>query len=98
MSRYYLDLMTNFSEKKIEEIKEKYKGEFLEYHDSRLKDIVEGYVLQAITYYVTGEAFCKNKECRLFNSHWQKDLFYSQVENKRFCEKHQEIINQSKLN
>ena len=96
--QYYLDLMTNFSEEKIEEIKEKYKGEFLEYHDSRLKDIVEGYVLQAIIYHTTGEAFCKNKECRLFNSHWQKDLFYSQVENKRFCEKHQEIINQSKLN
>ena len=95
--QYYLDLMTNFSEKKIEEIKEKYKGKFLEYHDLRLNDIVEGYVLQDIMYYTTGEAFCENKECRLFNAHWQKDLFYSQVENKRFCEKHQEIVNQSRL-
>ena len=90
--QYYLDLMTNFSEEKIEEIKERYKGEFLEYHDSRLSGITEGYVLQAIMYYATGEAFCESKECRLFNSHWQKDLFYSQLENKKLCDKHQEKL------
>jgi hypothetical protein len=90
--QYYLDLMTNFSEEKIEEIKEKYKGEFLEYHDSRLNEITEGYVLQAIMYYTTGDAFCENKECRLFNAHWQKDLFYSQIENKKLCDKHQKDL------
>jgi hypothetical protein len=90
--QYYLDLMTNFSEGKIEEIKEKYKGEFLEYHDSRLNDITEGYVIQAIMYYTTGDAFCENKECRLFNAHWQKDLFYSQLENKKLCDKHQKKL------
>ena len=90
--QYYLDLMTNFSEEKIEEIKAKYKGEFLEYHDSRLSDISEGYVLQAIMYYTTGDAFCENKECRLFNAHWQKDLFYSQIKNKKMCQKHYEIL------
>lgn len=98
--QYYLDLMTNFSEGKINEIKEKYKGEFLEYHDSRLNDIIEGYVLQAIMYYTTGDAFCESKECRLFNAHWQKDLFYSQIENRKFCDKHQrnlkEIRNQTR--
>jgi hypothetical protein len=90
--QYYLDLMTNFSEEKIEEIKEKYKGEFLEYHDSRLNEITEGYVLQAIMYYTIGDAFCENKECRLFNAHWQKDLFYSQIENKKLCDKHQKDL------
>ena len=90
--RYYLDLMTNFSEGKVEGIKEKYKGEFLEYHDSRLSDIAEGYVLQSIMYYATGDAFCENKECRLFNAHWQKDLLYSQIENKKLCDKHQEKL------
>jgi hypothetical protein len=90
--QYYLDLMTNFSENKVEEIKKKYKGEFLEYHDSRISEIAEGYLLQAIIYYETGEAFCIHKDCRLFNAHWQKDLFFSQLENKRFCKKHQEIL------
>jgi len=94
--QYYLDLMTNFSENKVEEIKKKYKGEFLEYHDSRISEIAEGYLLQAITYYETGEAFCINKDCRLFNAHWQKDLFFSQLENKRFCKKHEEILDELK--
>ncbi len=94
--QYYLDLMTNFSEKRVEEIKKKYKGEFLEYHDSRISEITEGYLLQAIFYYETGEAFCEHRDCRLFNAHWQKDLFFSQLENKRFCKKHQEILNELK--
>ena len=90
--QYYLDLMTNFSKEEIEEIKKKYKGQFLEYGDSRMPDIIEGYVLQAIFYYETGDAFCDNNQCRLFNSHWQKDLFISQVDNKKMCKKHEEIL------
>ena len=94
--QYYLDLMTCLSEEKIEEIKEKYKGKILEPHDSRLHKIAEGYILQSMMYYETGEAFCKDKECRLFNAHWQKDLLHSQIENSRFCNKHLEIINELK--
>ena len=90
---YYLDLMANFSE---EEIKKKYKGRFLEYHDSRLNEIIEGYVLQSIMYYETGESFCEERDCRLFNAHWQKDLLYSQIENKKMCKKHFETINKVK--
>lgn len=90
--QYYLDLMTDFSKERIEEIKEKYKGEFLEYNDSRISEIIKGYVLQAIMYYETGDAFCEDKGCRLFNAHWQKDLFYSQLENKKLCNKHQKSI------
>lgn len=95
--QYYLDLMTDQqSEEKIREIGEKYKGQFLEYHDSRLDKITEGYVLQSIVYYVTGEAFCEDKGCRLFNAHWQKELFYTQIENRKLCKKHSEIINEIK--
>ena len=90
--QYYLDLMADFTKERIEEIKEKYKGEFLEYNDSRISEIIEGYVLQAIMYYETGDAFCEDKGCRLFNAHWQKDLFYSQLENKKLCNKHQKSI------
>jgi len=84
--------MTDFSKERIEEIKEKYKGEFLEYNDSRISEIIEGYILQAIMYYETGDPFCEDKECRLFNAHWQKELFYSQLENKKLCNKHQKSI------
>lgn len=94
--QYYLDIMTNFSNQSVDEIKERYKGEYLEYHDSRLPDITEGYLLQAIMYYETGEAFCKHEYCRLFNAHWQRDLFYAQLKNKRFCKRHLKILEKLK--
>ena len=91
--QYYLDLITDFTKYKNDEIKEKYKGQFLEYNDSRISKIVEGYILQAIMYYETGDAFCESKECRLYNAHWQKDLLYSQLKNKKLCDKHQKNLN-----
>ena len=90
--KYYLELLTNFSDKKIEEVKNRYKGEFLEYHDSRLFEITEGYLLQAIVYYETGDIFCEDTDCRLFNAHWQKDLFHTQIENKKFCNRHLKLL------
>ena len=90
--KYYLELLTNFSDKKIEEVKNRYKGEFLEYHDSRLFEIIEGYLLQAIVYYETGDIFCEDTDCRLFNAHWQKDLFHTQIENKKFCNRHLKLL------
>jgi hypothetical protein len=94
--QYYLDLMTNFSQERVDDVKKKYKGEYLEYHDSRISEITEGNLLQAIIYYETGEAFCEHRNCRLFNAHWQKDLFFSQLENKSFCKKHQKILDELK--
>ncbi|HJM79893.1 MAG TPA: DUF6775 family putative metallopeptidase [Nitrosopumilus sp.] len=96
--QYYLDLMTNFSKRPIEEIKEKYKEELLDYNDIRLSEIIEGCVLQSITYYETGDAFCDNAQCRLFNAHWQKDLLNSQIKNKIICEKHKTILTKMKNN
>ena len=86
--QYYMELVGDFSENRVNKIKEKYRGQFLEYHDSRLGKIVEGYLLQAVFYVETGDAFCDNKNCRLFNAHWQKDLLESQLTNPRLCEKH----------
>jgi hypothetical protein len=94
--QYYIDIMTNFYQEKNENIKKKYKGQFLEYHDPRISKIAEGYLLQAIMYYETGEEFCEHRNCRLFNSHWQKDLLFSQIENKRFCKKHRKILEELK--
>ncbi len=94
---YYLELMSNYAQGvNVESIKQKYKGTYLEYNDTRLSQIIEGYLLQAIFYFETGDAFCNEIECRLFNAHWQKDLLYSQLENRKLCEKHRLVLN--KLN
>jgi len=90
---YYFDLMTNFTQGiNVDTIKQKYKGTYLEYNDLRLSKIIEGYLLQAIFYYETGEPFCDNSDCRLFNAHWQKDLLYSQLDKGKLCENHQKIL------
>jgi hypothetical protein len=90
---YYLDLISNFTQGiNVESIKQKYKGTYLEYNDIRLSKIIEGYLLQAIFYFETAQAFCDKKECRLFNAHWQKDLLYSQLEIGKLCEEHQQVL------
>ena len=90
---YYYKLMTNFTRGvNVNFVKEKFRGTYLEYHDSRLSKIIEGYLLQAIFYYETGDSFCDIVDCRLFNAHWQKDLLHSQIEIGRLCKKHSEIL------
>ena len=90
---YYLDLMSNYTQGiNLESIKQKYKGTYLEYDDTRLSKIIEGYILQAIFYFETGDEFCDKTDCRLFNAHWQKDLLYSQLENGKLCEIHQQVL------
>ena len=91
---YYFELISNMTQGlNLESIKKKYQGMYLEYHDAKLSQVVEGYLLQAIFYYLTGDPFCDKRECRLFNAHWQKDLLYSQLEIAKLCDKHQEILN-----
>ena len=90
---YYIDLIAHAAQNvDIESIKQKYHGDFLEYNDSRLSKIIEGYLLQEIFYFETGEPFCDKKECRLYNAHWQKDLLYSQLESGKLCEKHHQVL------
>ena len=90
---YYMELMANYGQGlNIDSIKKKYQGTYLEYHDVRLGKIIEGYCLQALFYYATGEAFCDLLDCRLNNAHWQRDLLYSQLEFGKLCSKHSEIL------
>jgi len=88
--QYYFDAMKAKSQgDDLESVKKKYENKFLEYHDKRTSKIIEGYMLQAVFYYLTGDPFCENLDCRLNNAHWQKDLLYSQLEFGKLCEKHQ---------
>lgn len=90
---YYLDLLANYSQGlNIDSIKQKYQGTYLEYHDRRLGKIVEGYSLQALFYYITGEPFCDLLDCILNNAHWQRDLLYSQIEFGKLCARHAKIL------
>lgn len=90
---FYLSLLTNITQGlNIDMIENQFKGRYLEYHDPKIGDIIKGYALQALFYYLTGESFCESKECRLFNAHWQADLLHSQIESGKLCDKHQQIL------
>jgi len=90
---FYLRLLTNITQGlNLDTIENQFKGRYLEYHDPKIGEIIKGYALQALFYYLTGESFCESKECRLFNAHWQADLLYSQIESRKLCDKHQQIL------
>lgn len=74
------------------EIRKKFKGEFIDYNDKQLSGVLNGYIAQALFYFITGDPFCTKKACRLYNSHWQKDLVYSQIKKARFCAFHKSIL------
>lgn len=57
--------------------------------DSRIPQILMGTILQSIIYYFAGEAFCDNKNCRLYNAHWQRDMINAQVKSRKLCIKHE---------
>ncbi|TES89764.1 MAG: hypothetical protein E3J87_11350 [Candidatus Cloacimonadota bacterium] len=74
-------------------LKEEFKGRFIDYEDERMNDVLCGYAVQAIFYHLSGEPFCDDRGCRLFNAHWQEDVIFSQIESDyEFCEKHRKKI------
>ena len=66
--------------------------EYITRNDSRIPQIVQGLLLQSIVYYETGQSFCTDDTCRMYNAHWQKDLVRTQVINPRLCDVHKKII------
>lgn len=95
-SRYYVEkgiaVSAGASDSDLELIKQKYKGMFIDYDDKRTRDAVFGYVLQAVFFSLTGESFCSQKNCRLYNAHWQEELI-RQIDSKQvLCKKHLKIL------
>jgi hypothetical protein len=75
-----------------ETLKEKYQGRFIDYEDPRTTEVLKGYVMQCILYQMTGEAFCPDKKCRLYNAHWQEEVIDAQLSTPEFCKEHGEAI------
>lgn len=66
---------------------------FLEYDDPRTTEVLKGYLAQTIFYYLTGEPFCEEKTCRLYNAHWQEDMLRAQLDGGgEFCAEHERIL------
>ena len=69
------------------------KEKYLEYGDCRINFAAVGYVLQALFFFITeGNPFCNDINCRLYNAHWQEEVIHSQIQSKRLCKKHTELL------
>ena len=75
-------------------LKEEFRGRVIDHDDPRLTDAMKGYVAQALFYHMTGDPFCQNKTCRLFNAHWQEELIQAQLTGDDFCPEHAAFLSQ----
>jgi hypothetical protein len=78
----------------ISSLKKKFAGRFIDYDDDdRITAASINYALQAIFFFITGgEPFCNNKDCRLYNAHWQEDLIHT-IEKRILCNHHRNLAN-----
>ena len=72
------------------------KYDYITRGDRRMPDVARGYLLQAVAYFETGEAFCQDGSCRMYNAHWQSELIRTQVSSPRLCAKHLVMIDKMK--
>lgn len=75
----------------FEQVKAPFAGQFIDYDDPRLTEVMKGYVLQCLFHRLTGEAFCADAACRLFNAHWQAEVIAAQLTSGRLCRRHARI-------
>lgn len=75
-------------------LKKKFAGRFIDYDDKdKITAASINYSLQAIFFFITGgDPFCNNKDCRLFNAHWQEDLIHM-IEKRILCSHHRNMAN-----
>ena len=69
------------------------KENYLDYGDYRINFAAVGYALQSLFYFLSeGNPFCDDINCRLYNAHWQEELIHSQIQSKRLCKEHAELL------
>jgi len=74
-------------------LKKKFAGRFIDYGDERMTAACTLYALQALFFFLTdGEPFCDDRNCLLFNPHWQKELIRL-LEKGRLCKDHTQMAN-----
>ncbi len=89
---YYLGRRFGIEEGRLQKV---FDERFIKYGDPRLREVIKGYMLQALFYHLAGNPFCENKECPLFNAHWQEDMIHAQLKGgSGLCAFHREILNQ----
>ncbi len=69
-----------------------FAGRYLEQDDKRTVNILRGYLMQCLFYSDGLEPFCGDRDCMLFNAHWQEEMIHAQIESGKLCDKHTESL------
>jgi len=76
-----------------QELLEAIEGRYLDHNDERTTDVLKGYLLQALFYHATGNPFCDDPSCRLYNAHWQEEMLFAQLGGEReLCRVHERML------
>ena len=68
-----------------------FKDRLLDYNDSRIIEVLKGYLMQSFFYHVSGNPFCDDPHCRLYNAHWQEEVIFAQIGGEyEFCQRHEQ--------
>ena len=87
---YYFRLMAGLN---AEQAKGGLEDRFVDYGDRRLTELLKGYTMQAVFYHLLAEPFCEDRDCRLFNAHWQEEMIRAQLgTSAEFCPKHRKLL------
>jgi hypothetical protein len=71
-----------------------HNGQFINYHDPRINDVIEGLVLRLLFYFITSEdPFCEDRICRFFNAHFENDVIRVNIKEKKIRQSHKILIN-----
>ena len=74
-------------------MKESIGDRYVTHGDPRIPEILKGYALQAAAYWIFGEDFCEDPDCRLFNAHWQEEMLRAQLGGRyELCPRHAEML------
>ncbi len=73
--------------------KQEFRSRFIDHHDPQVTEAMKGYVMQAIFFHLTGDPFCQDANCRLYNAHWQEEVIRAQLGGEyEFCPTHEEML------
>jgi len=69
----------------------------LEHGEGRLTEVLAGLFLQALFFQMTGDPFCADEDCRLFNAHTQAQLIKAQLSSgASLCKRHKDFLESKK--
>lgn len=85
---YYIEMISGMAKgMDMAAMDARYAGSFVGPGDALMQAAACSYLLQAAAHYMTGEAFCPDRGCRLYNAHWQADMMGA-ARSGRLCGRH----------